>query len=80
MVDIKDLTGIREDKKNKVIECLDDLLTLQTSDGKHDSIITGYNWYSEQSKSNRIITFSHMHQTETYKKEMGTDKRLLKSI
>lgn len=60
-------------KRNTIIECLDDLLTFRNTEGKISPIITGYNWYNQIARCDRIITFSHMHRNEKYKKSMLKD-------
>ena len=70
MVTINDLIGIPENKRKEIITCLDDLLIPKS--GKN-SIIKGYNWYTEIPNTNRIITFSNIHETETYKEDMLKD-------
>ena len=73
MITIDDLTGISENKRNQAIECLDDLITFKDSEGRLSPIISGYNWYIKLAKYDRIITFSNVHETETYESAMLKD-------
>ncbi|MBW2974008.1 hypothetical protein KY346_06500 [Candidatus Woesearchaeota archaeon] len=73
MILIHDLTGICEDKRKEVIACLDELLTYRDSDGLLVPVISGYNWYAKLTKSDRVITFSNIHETESYKEDMLRD-------
>ena len=73
MIKIDDLTGISEAKRKQAIECLDDLLTFKDSQGRLSPVITGYNWYVTLPKSDSIITFSNIHETEAYKSAMISD-------
>lgn len=73
MIEIEDLTGIPESKRRQAIECLDDLLTFRDSQGELSPVISGYNWYLTLSASDSVITFSNIHGTEDYKKDMITD-------
>ena len=70
MVKIHDLTGIAELKRREVVEILDDLLTYRDAQGKLSPVIAGYNWYKEIATTDRVITFSHLHETESYKQAM----------
>lgn len=62
---LETLTGIDPQKRKTIIASLDSLLM--------SSIITGYNWYNAVPRTNRVVTFSHLHQTEAYKKAMLND-------
>jgi len=73
MIKIDDLTGIPESKRKQAIECLDDLLTFKNCQNRLSPIITGYNWYITIPESNSIVTFSNIHETESYKQEMLRD-------
>lgn len=73
MIKIEDLTGIPKWKRKRAIECLDDLLTFKDNKGYISPIITGYNWYAKIPQSNRIVTFSHIHETEEYRRAMFLD-------
>lgn len=73
MIRIDDLTGIPENKRRPAIECLDALLTFKDSEGRLSPVITGYNWYIAPVKSDSVITFSNIHETEAYKKGMLRD-------
>ncbi len=73
MIKIEDLTGIPEDKRNKIIRCLDELLTFKDSQGNLSPVISGYNWYNELAKSDRIITFSNIHTSDAYMQAMLKD-------
>src|SRR3989338_3494898 len=73
MITIDDLTGIHKTKRKQIIECLDDLLTYRDEQGNLSPIISGYNFYTKLAKSDRLITFSHIHETETYKQDMLRD-------
>ncbi len=77
MIEIDDLTGISENKRKQAIECLDDLLTFKDSEGELSPIITRYNWYTVLSKSDSIVTFSNIHETEDYKRDMIRDLKIL---
>lgn len=67
MVSIDDLTGIPEDKRREASKCLESLLLFQDEKGKIAPIITGYNWYTSVPEFDRIVTLSHIHETEVYK-------------
>jgi len=73
MVTIEDLTGIPEDKKKNAINILENLITFREEDETLSPIITGYNWYNTLINSDRIITLSHIHETEIYKQGMVND-------
>ncbi len=73
MVGIEDLIGISEDKRKEIFRCLDDLMTFKNSSSKLAPVISGYNWYHKIVGPNRIITFSHIHETEAYKQDMLKD-------
>ncbi|MBI4154776.1 hypothetical protein HY498_01680 [Candidatus Woesearchaeota archaeon] len=73
MASIDDLTGIREDKRKEAVGVLESLLTFRYKNGILSPIITGYNWYNTLAKSDRVITLSHIHETETYKQDMVND-------
>ncbi len=73
MIKIEDLTGIPEWKRKQAIECLDDLLTFKDSEGNLSPIITGYNWYNQVPELDRIVTFSHIHETKVYRQAMISD-------
>ncbi len=48
---------------------LDDLVT--------QTIISGYNWYDRVSDLTRVVTFSHLHETEDYRQAMSNDMQQL---
>ena|GEM_PF-4014096 len=73
MIFIKDLTGIYENKRKEVIACLDELLTYRDAKGLLIPVISGYNWYLKLAESDRVITFSNIHETEAYKEDMLRD-------
>ncbi len=73
MVEIGDLKGIPENKKREAVECLDDLLTYKDGQGNLSPVIAGYNWYTTTAKTDRVVTFSHIHGTEDYKLAMSKD-------
>lgn len=73
MIRLDDLAGIAEDTRKHIVSCLDSLMTLRNSAGKLQPIISGYNWYIEPVKCDRVITFSNIHETEEYKKDMIQD-------
>lgn len=72
MIAIEDLTGIGKDKRNAIIRCLDDLMFYDINE-KVTRVITGYNLYNKLSITNRVVTFSHMHRTEKYRRDMLKD-------
>src|SRR3989344_5734652 len=73
MITLEDLTGIPKEKKKQIIRCLDELLTYRDADGNLSPIISGYNFYNQLARSDRLVTFSHMHETEDYKNAMLND-------
>ncbi len=73
MIAIEDLTGIEKDKREGILQCLEDLLLFKDYEGNYASVITGYNFYNRPVKSDRIITFSHIHSLDTYKESMMRD-------
>ena len=77
MVKIEDLTGIPEKRRNQAVRCLDELLTFRDDQGRISPVITGYNWYSTFTKSDRMITFSHIHETGNYLQDMLRDLKVL---
>lgn len=70
MIKITDLRDISPSKRTQIFRCLEDLLTFKDSDGKLTPIITGYNWYTTIPKSDCVITFANIHETEAYKSDM----------
>jgi len=73
MIKLDDLRGISEEKRKKVVDCLDKLLTYKNANGLLRPVISGYNWYLKCSEFDRIITFSNIHETEAYKEDMLRD-------
>lgn len=73
MIKIDDLTGIPEGKRKQAIKSLDDLLTFKNSQDRLSPVITGYNWYTTLPKSDSVITFSNIHETEAYKQDVLRD-------
>lgn len=73
MPSLEHLTGIPPEKRNKVISCLDELLTFRDASGKLSPVISGYNWYASIVKGNRAVTLSNIHETENYKQGMVQD-------
>ena len=73
MVELKDLTGISKQKRIKAISCLDSLLAFRNQDGTLSPIISGYNWYASVPKHDSTVTFSNIHETEAYKKDLLGD-------
>ena len=65
MVAIKALTGIATQKRNAIVRCLDDLLC--------EGTISGYNWYTQPAICDRVVTLSHIHETEAYKTALLED-------
>jgi len=63
MIPLTALPNIAPQKTLQSREVLDDLLT-------KEGIITGYNWYLAVPQETRLVTFSHMHETEAYKQAM----------
>lgn len=70
MVSLDDLTGIPEEKQREATKCLESLLLFQDETGRIAPIITGYNWYTSVPEFDRIVTLSHIHETEVYKSAM----------
>ncbi|MEK6874443.1 MAG: hypothetical protein AABX52_01695 [Nanoarchaeota archaeon] len=56
-------------KYKKTFETLDNLLSFRNKD-KLQPVISGYNWYNKISTADRIITFSHIHGSDNYKRAM----------
>jgi len=73
MMTIDNLVGISIEKRIRAIKILDSLLAFKDKDRKLKSIISGYNIYDRLAEPNRIITFSHIHETESYKIDMLLD-------
>jgi len=73
MLSIKGLKGINSKKINKVTDCLNSLISFKDENGYPKPIITGYNWFDNLIKLDRIVTFSHIHESEDYKVEMMRD-------
>lgn len=67
-MNIDDLTGISEDRRKKAVGCLDNLMTYE---GR--PVISGYNWFNRVPESGRVITFSHIHETDAYRNAMLGD-------
>lgn len=77
MVSIDDLTGIPKDKRKEIVRCLDDLLSYRTEQGKLLPVITGFNFYNRPSSCERMITFSHIHESKEYKQDMLNDLKTI---
>lgn len=77
MIALDDLKGIAQDKRDKIIGVLDDLLTFRDSTGRLSPIISGYNWYNTLTECDRVITFSNIHETEAYRQAMLCDLQAL---
>lgn len=77
MIKIGALTGVPENRRNQAVRYLDELLTFKDDQGKLSPVITGYNWYSTLTDSDRVITFSHIHETDAYKRDMLTNLNTL---
>ena len=77
MIKIEHLTGIPEKRRNEAVQCLDELLTFKDDQGRLSPVITGYNWYSHLVESDRVIIFSHIHETEDYKQDMLRDLKVM---
>ncbi len=60
------LPNIDAEKSRRAQAVLDDLLVTSKT-------ISGYNWYTSVPTSSRIVTFSHMHESDDYRKEMRQD-------
>lgn len=73
MIAIDNLTGIEKSKRNEIIKCLESLILFKDYQEDLTPVITGYNLYDKLSKSDRIITFSHIHSLEEYKNNMIKD-------
>ncbi|PIU89400.1 hypothetical protein COS64_00825 [archaeon CG06_land_8_20_14_3_00_37_11] len=67
---IEDLVDISEEIKQCTTDCLEKLMTFE--DGNHlIPIISGYNFYTKTiAQSDIFIYFSHIHETEKYKKNV----------
>ncbi len=72
MLTLGDLGGIPEEKKQDVRLALERLLAFRTH-GQLKPIITGYGWLDRPASSDRVVTFSHSHETEAYKQAMLED-------
>ncbi|MBI4145429.1 hypothetical protein HY493_04470 [Candidatus Woesearchaeota archaeon] len=69
MLGITELTGIGASRTERIRESLDRLL--------RDHLISGYNWFAVQPTTERIVTFSHMHEIPEYKAAMTQDLLVL---
>ena len=69
MIPIAELPNIDPKKTEKTRQILDALLI--------QKIISGYNWYDAVSTVPRVITFSHMHESEDYYAAMFKDMQSL---
>ena len=72
-INLEDLIGIPLIKRKKSLSILNDLLKFRDDTGELFPIITGYNGYTQIPSSNRAVTFSHIHETETYRRAMFLD-------
>ncbi len=72
----KQLLGISEEKKRKVICCLDNMLSLRDKENKLRNVISGYNWYAEVQSNETFITFSNIHETDEYLHAVTADLEL----
>ncbi len=77
MVNIADLNNIPPTLLSNIIDCLDDLLTWKDKYGNPSSIISGYNWFSSSPDFNQTFSFSNIHETTDYFKDMASDLNLL---
>src|SRR3989344_1082252 len=72
MLTLNDLSGIRAERRETIKSTLDSLLTAKRN-ALPKPIITGYSWFDCVATSDRVITFSHSHETEKYKAAMLRD-------
>ncbi|MDP3728714.1 MAG: hypothetical protein Q8R18_04650 [bacterium] len=72
-VHLEDLLGIPNAKRKEALRCLNDLLKYRDETGKLSPIITGYNGYVQIPSVDRAVTFSHIHEDESYRKAMFSD-------
>jgi len=69
MIAIENLTGIPAEKRKEITNILEHLVINSDSNGL-SPIISGFNWYNSLIKPDRIITFSHIHETNDYREDM----------
>lgn len=75
MVRFEDLEEITN--KEEIKEHLERMISNRDDKGNSSPIITGYNWYNQAPKVNRVITFSHIQGSEVYKENMILDLKKL---
>ena len=77
MIKLTDLTGITTTKIEEIVQCLNSLLNFKDDAGNLAPVISGYNWYIKTfDKPGTTITFSHMHETESYLEAMLNDLKM----
>lgn len=73
MLEFPELNGIPEETRIRAGVCLEQLLVFHDTRNRLAPIISGVNYYTSISASDRIVTFSNVHETEAYKSAMLED-------